>query len=107
MGDNSSALGSTIEVPNPSGAYVAKITANGTGCPPGSWDANISEDGKAFTVTFNSYEAIVNPGQSFSIKDCTLGLDLKTPQGFSFAVTSFPGLSYYSISAIACRWCRA
>jgi hypothetical protein len=89
MGNSASALGSTIDVPNPSGSYVAKLTANGTGCPAGTWDAAISEDGKAFTVTFSNYEATVNPGQAFSIKDCTLGIDMTTPQGFSFAVNSF------------------
>jgi hypothetical protein len=83
------ALGQTIDVPNPSGVYLASLSANGTGCPAGSWEAAISEDGKAFTVTFSSYEAIVEPGKAFSIKDCTLGLDLKTPQGVSFAITSF------------------
>ena len=55
------ALGQAIDVPNPSGAYFASVTANGTGCPAGTWDAAISPDGKAFTVTFASYEAIVNP----------------------------------------------
>jgi hypothetical protein len=94
MGGTSEALGSTINVPNPSGIYVASITANGTGCPAGTWDAAISPDGKAFTVTFSNYEAMVDPGQAFSIKDCTLGIDLKTPSGLSFAVTSFAYQGY-------------
>jgi hypothetical protein len=89
MGNSTQALGSTIDVPNPSGTYFASVTANGTGCPAGTWDASISPDGKAFTVTFSSYEAIVSPGQAFSIKDCTIGIDLRTPAGISFAVTSF------------------
>jgi hypothetical protein len=88
-GESEAALGQTIDVPNPSGVYIAKLTANGTGCPAGTWDAAISEDGKAFTVTFSAYEAIVEPGKAFSIKDCTLGLDLQTPQGISFAISSF------------------
>jgi hypothetical protein len=84
MGETSSALGSTIDVPNPSGAYFAKVSANGTGCPAGTWDASISGDGKAFTVTFSAYEAIVEPGAALSIKDCTIGLDLRT-----FSVSKF------------------
>jgi hypothetical protein len=87
LGDSTAALGT--DVPNPSGAYFASITANGTGCPAGTWDAAISPDGKAFTVTFSGYEAIVNPGEAMSIKDCTLGIDLKTPSGFSFSVSQF------------------
>jgi hypothetical protein len=89
IGDSTQALGQTIDVPNPSGVYFAAVTANGTGCPAGSWDAAISDDGRAFTVTFSSYEAIVEPGKSFVIKDCQLGIDLKTPGGFSFAISAF------------------
>ena len=48
----SSELGSGISVPNPSGAYVANVTANGMGCPAGTWDAKISRDGKTFEVAF-------------------------------------------------------
>lgn len=89
LGESSQALGETKIVPNPSGAYFAKITANGSGCLPGTWDAGISPDGQAFTVTFNAYEAIVGPGEVFSIKDCTIAIDLVTPPGFSFSVSSF------------------
>ncbi len=89
MDQSTQALGQTINVPNPSGAYFASVTANGTGCPAGSWDAGISDDGKAFTLTFSGYEAIVEPGTAFSIKDCALSIDLKTPEGFSFSVSSF------------------
>ncbi len=89
LGEATADLGATVDVPNPSGAYFAKISANGTGCPAGTWDANISPDGRAFTVTFNAYEAIVEPGKAFDIKDCTLGIDLKTPSGFSFSVSQF------------------
>jgi hypothetical protein len=90
MGESTSQeLGQSVSVPNPSGAYFASVNANGSGCPAGSWDAAISQDGKAFTVTFSSYEAFVDPGQAMAIKDCTLGIDLKTPNGFSFSVSSF------------------
>jgi hypothetical protein len=82
-------LTQTVEVANPSGVYFASVTANGTGCPQGSWDAAISEDGKAFTLTFSQYEALMEPGQSMAIKDCAIGIDLKTPSGFSFAVSGF------------------
>jgi hypothetical protein len=89
LAEVSSELGSAVSVANPSGAYFASITANGSGCPAGTWEAGISDDGKAFTVTFSGYEAIVDPGQSFSIKDCNLAIDIKTPTGFSFSVSSF------------------
>jgi hypothetical protein len=86
-----------VDVPNPSGAYFANVTANGTGCPAGTWDAGISDDGKAFTVTFSGYETTVTPGQAFAIKDCTLSIDLRTPEGFSFSVSSFHYQGYATL----------
>jgi hypothetical protein len=83
------ALSGGIDIPNPSGAYFASVTANGTGCPAGTWSASISSDGQQFTVEFFDYEAMINPGQSVAIKDCTLGIDLRSPTGLSFAVGSF------------------
>jgi hypothetical protein len=82
-------LGQSKDVPNPSGAYFASVTANGAGCAPGTWEAAISPDGKSFTMTFSAYEAVVEPGQASSVKDCNLGIDLRTPQGRSFSVSSF------------------
>ena len=87
-------LSQTIAVPNPSGVYFANVTANGTGCPAGTWSAAISEDGKAFTLTFSQYEALVEPGKLLAIKDCAIGIDLRTPSGFSFAVTGFHHQGY-------------
>ena len=78
-----------VAVPNPSGAYFASVSANGMGCPAGSWDANISRDGKRVSVKFSSYVAEVEEDMSFSIRDCTISISLRTPRGFSFAVDSF------------------
>lgn len=83
------ALTGGIDVPNPSGEYFASLTANGTGCPAGSWEASISPDGQEFAVAFSAYEASISPGQAFAVSDCTLALDLKSPSGLSFAVTDF------------------
>jgi hypothetical protein len=89
---------SGVDVPNPSGVYVASVTANGTGCPAGTWAGQISEDGQSFLVTFQAYEATVFPGVAFAIKDCTLGINIKTPSGLSFAVTSFKHAGFASLS---------
>jgi hypothetical protein len=90
-------LGRSIDVPNPSGAYYASVTANGTGCPAGTWEAAISPDGQAFTVTFSGYEAVVEPGQAFAVKDCNLAIDLRTPDGYSFSVSSFHYQGYATL----------
>lgn len=89
LGATEQGLGQTVDVPNPNGAYFASVTANGSGCLPGTWEAAISPDGKAFTVTFSAYEAVVEPGKAFDIKDCNLGIDLRSPQGLSFSIGSF------------------
>jgi hypothetical protein len=78
-----------LVVPDPNGTYFAEVTANGTGCPAGTWETAISEDGKTFTTTFSSYEAMIEPNRTIAIKDCQLGIKLHSPQGLSFAVDSF------------------
>jgi hypothetical protein len=76
-------------IDQPQGAYFANITANGTGCPDGSWDVAISEDGETFTLRFNAYEARVSAGTAFDIKDCKIEISLASPEGTSFSVASF------------------
>jgi hypothetical protein len=90
--DSTEALGTAINVPNPNGAYFASVTANGSGCPAGTWDAAISDDGQTFTLRFSQYETTIDPGQAIAIKDCQLAIKLHSPQGLSYAVSSF----YYS-----------
>jgi hypothetical protein len=81
-----------VTVPDPSGSYFAEVKANGTGCPPGTWNTRISNDGQAFTTTFSSYVTQVDPSVPLSIRDCQLAIKLHTPNGRSFSVQSF----YYS-----------
>lgn len=81
---------------DPAGAYFVSVRANGTGCPAGTWATSISPDGKRFRVTFSAFEAVVSKHMSLAIKDCQLGIKLKSPSGFSYAVTdfSFQGYAY-------------
>lgn len=77
---------------DPAGVYFAEVVANGTGCPAGSWNTELSSDGQTFTTTFSKYEASVDETTSVSIKDCQLAIKLHSPQGLSYSVESF----YYS-----------
>ena len=86
------ALGTPIDVPNPNGSYFAKVTANGSGCPAGTWDAAISPDGQTFTLRFSQYETTLDVGQAIAVKDCQLAIKLHSPQGLSYSVSNF----YYS-----------
>jgi hypothetical protein len=80
--------------PDPSGTYFAEVTANGTGCPQGTWNTRISRDGLVFTTTFSAYEARVNPGDSIAVRDCQLDIRLHTPSGQSYSVQSFAYTGY-------------
>lgn len=78
-----------LESPDPEESFFADVIANGTGCPAGTWQTTISEDGKTFTTSFSAYEAILEASRSIAIRDCQLGITLHSPQGLSFAVESF------------------
>jgi hypothetical protein len=65
------------------------VTANGTGCPAGTWDTSIAPDGKTFTTSFSAFETEVSRSQMVSVKDCQLNITLHSPQGLSFAVQDF------------------
>jgi hypothetical protein len=76
-------------VEQPQGVFFADIDANGTGCPEGTWDVAISEDGETFTLAFNAYEAKVTPGVQRDVKDCQLDIKLGSPEGLSYSIASF------------------
>jgi len=76
-------------LPDPGGAYFAEVSANGTGCPAGTWNTELAADGKTFTTTFSAYETGVSPYRVVSVKDCMLAIKLHSPQGLSYSVESF------------------
>jgi hypothetical protein len=89
--DSAEALSSrvpAIDVPNPSGAFTAKLTAAGTGCPEGTWDARINPGGHSVTLLFTGAQIALQPGQELQIKDCTLALDLTAPEGQALAFSA-------------------
>jgi hypothetical protein len=77
-----------VEVKAPSGVAIADVVANGSGCPAGTWATDNSDDGTTFTMTFDAYEARVEPGSALSVKDCQLAIQLRNVQGVSYAVES-------------------
>ena len=86
------APGGSKTVRDPGGSYFADITANGTGCPAGTWDTQLSQDGQTFTTTFSAFETEVDRTRAVSIKNCLLAIKLHSPQGLSYSVQDF----YYS-----------
>jgi hypothetical protein len=77
-----------ISVPAPSGSIIANVTALGTGCPDGSWDAAISADGQTFTLRFNQYEASIKATEDRGREECRISVQLSSPAGMSYSVAS-------------------
>jgi hypothetical protein len=85
---------SQATTPNGNNTYFANVTANGTGCPAGTYNTSISSDGLTFTTTFSQYETSVDETQSVSAKDCQLAIKLRSPAGVSVAVSDFSYTGY-------------
>jgi Domain of unknown function (DUF4360) len=79
-------------------SIFADVSANGTGCPSGTWDVDISEAGDSFTVAFDAYEVSVDPNSSVGIKDCQLSVRLHSSTGLTLAVNSFSYQGYAELS---------
>jgi len=69
--------------------YFANATANGTGCPAGTWDTSISVEGDEVSATFSAFEHEVSPSSTVAVKDCQLNIALHMPPGLSFAPRSY------------------
>lgn len=71
-----------IEMPK----YITKVTANGTGCPAGSWKVDA-----AGNLTFTKYEVEASPKQPGpqATVNCQLAVSLEGHEDLSFAVASF------------------
>ncbi|GAA0554583.1 DUF4360 domain-containing protein [Paractinoplanes ferrugineus] len=68
---------------------IKVVAANGSGCPLGSAQVTPARDGKAFTVTYSQFTAQVGVGTKPGDfrKNCQLALDVRVPQGYTYAVS--------------------
>ncbi|RYZ60248.1 MAG: DUF4360 domain-containing protein [Proteobacteria bacterium] len=73
----------------PKGFAIKAIASQGDGCPSDSTAINISEDKKAFTITFSQFQASLEAGTKKSEIACRLSLSLEVPVGWQYAVASF------------------
>nr|GID84295.1 hypothetical protein Ade03nite_32190 [Actinoplanes derwentensis] len=69
---------------------IAVVSANGSGCPKGTAVVTVSPDNKAFTVAYSNFIAQVGPEAKplDYRKQCQLSLDVKVPEGFTYAVAT-------------------
>jgi hypothetical protein len=67
---------------------IRSIQARGTGCPHGTVEGFLSDDGSLFGLSFPAFTAEAGFGLplSMSRKNCQLLIDLEVPRGFSFSL---------------------
>jgi hypothetical protein len=84
---NGDVAGGTINLNPPKGNYIAKVKANGTGCPVGTSKVSISEGGQYFLVEFPKYELQLSSKNKQVVQECIMQVDVETPDNYQFAVS--------------------
>ncbi|SDM81991.1 protein of unknown function [Lentzea albidocapillata subsp. violacea] len=80
--------GAPGDTPPPDHITIDVVTVNGSGCPAGTAAVAVSEDNKAFTVTYSDYLAQIGVGARPTDfrKNCQLNLRVNVPQGFTYGI---------------------
>lgn len=73
----------------PAGFAIKAIKTQGPGCPEESVATNISDDRKAFTVSFSQFAIELPAGEKRVRNSCRLTLKLDVPVGWQYSVASF------------------
>lgn len=68
------------------GTFTGTVTANGSGCAAGTSTTNGSDG--TFTTTLNAFSAQTSGPGGFALKNCQLGIALKSSENLSYAVTA-------------------
>lgn len=84
---NGDVAGGTTSLSPPKGNYIAKVKANGSGCPVGTSKVSISESGQYFMVEFPKYELQLTSKNKLAIQECIMAVDVETPDNYQFAVS--------------------
>ncbi|GBG81882.1 hypothetical protein CBR_g34066 [Chara braunii] len=71
----------------------------GDGCPPGSAEGEVSDDGHAITVMFSRYTASTDAGLDGRRKTCTVTVNLSYPPGFRFHLGTVTTRGYAKLDA--------
>jgi len=84
----------------PSGNITVQVVSvMGSGCPAGTVAVAPSPDNTAFTITYSRFTAQTGGGAAATDrrKNCQLGLQLRIPSGFTYAVASADYRGYASL----------
>jgi Domain of unknown function (DUF4360) len=99
-------LAAAAPVPPPAGKMVVDVVvSNGSGCPSGTAEVTVAPDSTAFTVTYSQFTAQVGSGATPTDfrKSCQLGLNVRVPQGYTYAIagTDYRGYAHLAAGAVA------
>ncbi|MBF0443505.1 MAG: DUF4360 domain-containing protein [Oligoflexales bacterium] len=83
---------------NSNGAYIEGVAFGGNGCPQGTVNAIMNEDGSAISVFFDEYMADSSTNRyGMDRKSCNVGVTVHVPQGFSVALLELDYRGYVSV----------
>ncbi|MFS4457982.1 DUF4360 domain-containing protein [Bdellovibrio sp. HCB2-146] len=87
----------------PPGLRIENIQAVGSGCPVGSYSANISPDGSTFSLLLDNYVAESTIHNPIARLMCELKVSFRVPRGWSMAVMSadYRGFVYAEAGTVA------
>ena len=76
---------------------VGEVRYNGSGCPQGTAELIVAQDGKSFSLVFNEFAALAGPGIPLaqSRRNCVVNFSARVPEGFTWGVggVRFQGLA--------------
>jgi hypothetical protein len=73
---------------------IVDVRPNGSGCPTGTVWSAISRDGTALTITFGEFEAVLSRTNRLAVKDCQIGISIKSTDGYALTLESAVATSY-------------
>jgi hypothetical protein len=84
---------------------VARVTANGSGCPGDTARAYIDPNNAGFRVVFDEYAAMVGRGTEPTARrrNCFLSVQMQVPSGYTYAISDaeYRGYAYLAAGATA------
>ena len=83
------------------GPHLGMISAGGTGCPAGSYSAQISPDGRSLSLIFDEYVARADNGRHIDRKSCGIAIPISVPEGYSVAIATVGLEGWASLSSHA------
>eukprot|EP00244_Chara_vulgaris_P011444 TRINITY_DN566_c0_g1_i3.p1 TRINITY_DN566_c0_g1~~TRINITY_DN566_c0_g1_i3.p1 ORF type:complete len:211 (+),score=22.40 TRINITY_DN566_c0_g1_i3:268-900(+) len=85
--------------PPPGTVSIYGFSYEGDGCPSGSAEGVVSNDGLTLTVIFSSYTAVTDKGLDDTRKKCTLSIQLNYPPGYYYTLGTFTVRGYGKLEA--------